>query len=157
MPSRMPSTISSDERSKSVSSMRRMSVPLKWRAKSQLKRAVRAPPTCRYPVGEGAKRTRGAVTVSDILKIESCFDATGICALCPSQRPLLLQRHAVELCEPPNWIFAYMIGRIPRRPVVEKFNPRIGIRRKLRIALDLVFKLRLQLGVLLHHLTGQLF
>jgi hypothetical protein len=24
-----------------------------------LKRAVRTPPMCRYPVGEGAKRTRG--------------------------------------------------------------------------------------------------
>src|SRR5262249_3021920 len=28
-------------------------------ANSQLNRAVRAPPTCRYPVGDGAKRTRG--------------------------------------------------------------------------------------------------
>jgi hypothetical protein len=28
------------------------------RAKSQLNKAVLAPPTCRKPVGEGAKRTR---------------------------------------------------------------------------------------------------
>jgi hypothetical protein len=32
-------------------------VPPWWRAKSQLKSAVRAPPICRKPVGEGAKRT----------------------------------------------------------------------------------------------------
>src|SRR5689334_12301863 len=37
--------------------MRRMKVPPTWRAKSQLKSAVRAPPTCRKPVGLGAKRT----------------------------------------------------------------------------------------------------
>ena len=59
IPSRMPATISSDERSASVSSMRRMNVPPWCRAKSQLNSAVRAPPTCRYPVGEGANRTRG--------------------------------------------------------------------------------------------------
>jgi hypothetical protein len=47
MPSRMPATISGDERSVSVSSMRRMNVPPYRRAYSQLKRAVRAPPTCR--------------------------------------------------------------------------------------------------------------
>src|SRR6185437_13468149 len=34
-------------------------VPLLWRAKSQLKMNVRALPTWRNPVGEGAKRTRG--------------------------------------------------------------------------------------------------
>src|SRR5215467_9902005 len=45
--------------------------PLWRRAKNQLKSAVRAPPTCRYPVGEGAKRTRTAAfelpLCSDIL------------------------------------------------------------------------------------------
>ncbi len=46
------------DRSRSVSSMRRMNVPPFLRAHSQLKRAVRAPPTCRYPVGLGANRTR---------------------------------------------------------------------------------------------------
>src|SRR5262245_13662462 len=58
IPSRIASVISSRERSTSVSSMRRMKVPPSFRAKSQLKRAVRAPPTWRYPVGDGAKRTR---------------------------------------------------------------------------------------------------
>src|SRR3981081_818987 len=38
--------------------MRKTMVPRGGRAKSQLKSAVRAPPTCKYPVGEGAKRTR---------------------------------------------------------------------------------------------------
>ncbi len=57
-PSRMPSTISVDDRSASVSSMRRTNVPPCRRANSQLKSAVRAPPTCRYPVGDGANRTR---------------------------------------------------------------------------------------------------
>ena len=46
-------------RATSVSSMRRMKVPFWRRAQSQLNSAVRAPPMCRYPVGEGAKRTRG--------------------------------------------------------------------------------------------------
>src|SRR4051794_33405406 len=54
----MPSTISSEERSTSVSSMRSTSTPPRRRASSQLNSAVRAPPTWRYPVGDGAKRTR---------------------------------------------------------------------------------------------------
>src|SRR5437773_187591 len=61
-PSRMPSIMSSDERSASVSSMRRTKTPPSRRAKSQLKSAVRAPPTCKCPVGEGAKRTRGVMS-----------------------------------------------------------------------------------------------
>src|SRR3954468_24107352 len=60
-PSTIPCTISEDDRSASVSSIRRTNTPPCRRAKSQLKRAVRAPPTCRYPVGEGAKRTRGVM------------------------------------------------------------------------------------------------
>src|SRR3954467_12023392 len=58
----MPVTHSSRVRSTSVSSMRRMNVPPACLAKSQLKSAVRAPPTWRKPVGDGAKRTRGADT-----------------------------------------------------------------------------------------------
>jgi hypothetical protein len=50
--------LASVDRSRSVSSMRRTYVPPFLRAHSQLKSAVRAPPTCRYPVGLGAKRTR---------------------------------------------------------------------------------------------------
>jgi hypothetical protein len=34
-------------------------VPVLWRAYNQLKINVLALPTCRKPVGEGAKRTRG--------------------------------------------------------------------------------------------------
>ena len=34
-------------------------MPPLWRAYNQLKIKVRALPTCRNPVGEGAKRTRG--------------------------------------------------------------------------------------------------
>ena len=45
-------------RSRSVSSMRSRNSPPVWRAKSQLNRTVRAPPTCRKPVGDGAKRVR---------------------------------------------------------------------------------------------------
>jgi hypothetical protein len=44
------------ERALSVSSILRRNLPPWWRAKSQLKRAVRAPPMWRNPVGEGAKR-----------------------------------------------------------------------------------------------------
>src|ERR1051326_4211814 len=42
----------------SVSSMRSTNFPSWCRANSQLNSAVRAPPMCRKPVGEGAKRTR---------------------------------------------------------------------------------------------------
>ena len=45
-------------RATSVSSMRRTKTPFVFLAQSQLKSAVRTPPMCRYPVGEGAKRTR---------------------------------------------------------------------------------------------------
>jgi hypothetical protein len=50
--------LSSVLRSRSVSSICRMKVPPCWRAQSQLYKAVRTPPMCKYPVGEGAKRTR---------------------------------------------------------------------------------------------------
>jgi hypothetical protein len=43
----------------SVSSMRRIIVPLWRRAYNQLKMKVRALPMCKKPVGEGAKRTLG--------------------------------------------------------------------------------------------------
>src|SRR5213083_972018 len=56
-PSRMTCVCSSVERALSVSSMRSRNFPPSRRAKSQLKSAVLAPPTCRYPVGDGAKRT----------------------------------------------------------------------------------------------------
>src|SRR6187431_2412840 len=59
--SRIPATMSSDDRSVSVSSIRRINVPPYRRANNQLNNAVRAPPTWRYPVGDGAKRTRGVI------------------------------------------------------------------------------------------------
>src|SRR3990167_10132289 len=55
---------SSVERERAVSSMRRTKAPPWWRAVSQLKSAVRAPPTWRWPVGLGAKRTRTAPGMS---------------------------------------------------------------------------------------------
>jgi hypothetical protein len=45
--------------------MRSTKTPLFPRAKSQLNSAVRALPTWKNPVGEGAKRTRGAVKPLD--------------------------------------------------------------------------------------------
>src|SRR5882672_2088900 len=64
----MKPMFSSVERERSVSSMRRMKAPPWWRAKSQLKSAVRAPPTCRWPVGLGAKRTLTASVISVLLE-----------------------------------------------------------------------------------------
>src|SRR5262249_38552859 len=54
----MAASDSAVERSTAVSSMGRMKAPSRPRASSQLKSAVRALPTCRLPVGLGAKRTR---------------------------------------------------------------------------------------------------
>jgi hypothetical protein len=62
----MARSLSSVLRALSVSSMRSRNVPPVWRAYSQLKRAVRAPPTWRYPVGDGANRTRGGASGSDM-------------------------------------------------------------------------------------------
>src|SRR5215467_14191906 len=76
----MPRVISSLERSTSVSSMRRMKTPFCFRANSQSNRAVLAPPTCRYPVGDGAKRTRAGG-----------FSLTGSISVKPRQLPAQLQ------------------------------------------------------------------
>ena len=54
---RMACSDSLVDRSMSVSSIRRMKVPPWPRANSQLNSAVRALPTCKWPVGDGAKRT----------------------------------------------------------------------------------------------------
>src|SRR4051794_29194220 len=56
MPSRIASIASLVDRALSVSSIRNRNLPPWWRANSQLNKAVRAPPMCKYPVGEGAKR-----------------------------------------------------------------------------------------------------
>src|SRR5438067_4000474 len=70
-PPMIAATASGVDRTRSVSSMRSRNLPPWCRANSQLKSAVRAPPMCRNPVGEGAKRTttlilRGWVWVSVI-------------------------------------------------------------------------------------------
>src|SRR4051794_40533723 len=54
----MARAASSVFRARSVSSTRRTKVPPVCFAWSQLNNAVRAPPMWRYPVGDGAKRTR---------------------------------------------------------------------------------------------------
>src|SRR5579863_1206307 len=56
MPSKIASTASGVDRSRSVSSMRNRKLPPVWRAYSQLKSAARAVPMCIMPVGEGAMR-----------------------------------------------------------------------------------------------------
>src|SRR5579864_783263 len=58
-PSKIELTEASVLRSTSVSSSRRIIVPPLRRAYNQLKMKVRALPTWRNPVGEGAKRTLG--------------------------------------------------------------------------------------------------
>src|SRR5262245_26706707 len=62
----MACTDSVVDRSRSVSSIRSTKRPWFRRASSQLKSAVRAPPMCRYPVGEGANRTRGGVAMTEL-------------------------------------------------------------------------------------------
>ena len=57
----IPSVHSGRLRAASVSSIRKMKVPPAPRTKSQLNSAARALPTWKYPVGDGAKRARGAV------------------------------------------------------------------------------------------------
>src|SRR5689334_16711419 len=64
MPSRIARTTSSEDRCASVSSMRSTNTPPRRFANSQLKIAVRAPPTWRNPVGLGANRTRTLTRVS---------------------------------------------------------------------------------------------
>src|SRR5579864_2796174 len=81
-PSKIEFTERSVFRSTSVSSRRRIIVPLFRRAYSQLKMKVRALPTWRNPVGDGAKRTRGLKLVATaagfgIYDSFRTFDGTG--------------------------------------------------------------------------------
>src|SRR4051812_43179616 len=62
MLSRMTSTASCEERSRSVSSMRRMNWPPVERAKAHGYRAERILPRWMKPVGDGAKRVRVVMT-----------------------------------------------------------------------------------------------
>jgi hypothetical protein len=71
----MASIASRVERALSVSSMRRRNLPPWCRAKSQLNKAVRAPPICRNPVGEGANR----VTMFEPLALKRGFLLFQLC------------------------------------------------------------------------------
>src|SRR5262245_36288364 len=55
------------ERSRSVSSILSSILPPCRRANSQLNKAVRPPPMCRKPVGEGAKR----VTIVEVILVRA--------------------------------------------------------------------------------------
>ena len=66
-PSRIASIAAWVERALSVSSIRSRNLPPWWRANSQLNSAVRAPPMCRKPVGEGAKRVTTDCLVAILL------------------------------------------------------------------------------------------
>src|SRR4051794_17983479 len=75
--SRICSTFSGVERSRSVSSIRRTSSPPRPRAKSQLYSAVLAPPMWRAPVGDGAKRTRTGADGSELTMLIGAHVSTG--------------------------------------------------------------------------------
>src|SRR5664279_2267375 len=82
MAEKIPSTHSWRLRSASVSSMRSTNVPPDWRATNQLNSAVRALPTWKYPVGDGAKRTLGASLVTPRLLVFDDGDGAGRAAVC---------------------------------------------------------------------------
>src|SRR5690606_19047811 len=62
--------------------MRSSMVPPVLRANTQLKRAVRAPPICRKPVGEGAKR----VTTGLDIRLTAWRFAGPVCTIAPAER-----------------------------------------------------------------------
>src|SRR5215469_7258076 len=80
MPSTMTRTASSVERSRSVSSTRRMNLPPVRRAYSQLKSAVRTPPRCSIPVGLGAKRVTTVMQAVPRAWGRACYQARPRCA-----------------------------------------------------------------------------
>src|SRR4029077_1740268 len=57
--------------------MRSTRVPPWPRAKSQLYSAVLAPPMCRAPVGDGAKRTRTGIDGSELILLIGAHVSTG--------------------------------------------------------------------------------
>lgn len=65
----MESVYSCLDRSLSVSSMRNLNSPPKWRARSQQKMAVRPPPICKCPVGLGAKRVMTFFMSLSVLRV----------------------------------------------------------------------------------------
>src|SRR5436190_9319179 len=66
--------------------MRSTNAPPVFFAHSQLKSAVRTPPMWRYPVGEGAKRTRGFVMVGDAYHRRGSFRGAGLPAVAGVRR-----------------------------------------------------------------------
>src|SRR6185503_12147574 len=70
------------ERSRSVSSIRSNILPPRPRAYSQLNSAVRAPPMCRKPVGEGAKRVTISVMRSPLYHSRAQCNTFGIPRVC---------------------------------------------------------------------------
>src|SRR3954468_20657857 len=94
--SRIARTLSMLERSWSVSSTRSTKTPPWLLAQSQLKSAVRAPPMCKYPLGDGAKRRRGfmarpSTTGRAKRHLPTCFG--------PPERP----RRDPGAASPPLW------------------------------------------------------
>ena len=68
MSPKMDSSDARVDRASSVSSTRIKNLPPVFFASNQLNSAVRAPPTCNEPVGDGANRTRtGAILAAAII------------------------------------------------------------------------------------------
>src|SRR5262249_43484324 len=88
-PSKMEFTDASVLRSTSVSSSRKTMVPPFRRAYNQLKIKVRALPTCKNPVGDGANRTRSITREYNKLTVTSLSAASQAGQALPS----LLRNH----------------------------------------------------------------
>src|SRR3569623_3106742 len=101
MPSRSTSTASCDERSRSVSSMRRMNWPPVARANAHGYRAERILPRWMTPVGDGAKRVR--VVMSGVF----------------SQACATMPRMSCELDALAGDFYSVFDNRGGRRPAVE--------------------------------------
>src|SRR5262249_34790677 len=92
MPSRITCTASAVERSRSVSSTRSRNLPPVWRAYSQLKSAVRTPPTCSMPVGLGANRVTTVIgSIPAAIRGRECYQGRPLHA--PSPRIWLATAH----------------------------------------------------------------
>ena len=100
------------DRSASVSSMRRMNVPPWPRASSQLKSAVRALPTCSWPVGLGLGAKLPRTPASDRLQRHAQRVTAGssstACAAIASPRPT---------ASTPSFVFPLMLTRDASMPI----------------------------------------
>ena len=104
--SRMLCSDSRVERSASVSSMRSTNVPSLPCASSQLKRAVRAFPTCSWPVGLGANRTR--ILQSAVINRQTLVRSATACAAMASPRPT---------ASTPSFVFPFTLTRLTSMPM----------------------------------------